>query len=276
MQAPHARLLDAEQALQAWQIEYTKRTDGTLFVAGDINLWNKNLSQLPDLGMVVVQGNFICDNNNLTSLKGAPRSVGGNFSCSHNQLKDLQGAPKTVGGYFSCTHNQLADLYGAPQNVGGGFWCAYNGLMSLHGAPASVGGDFECYANRLTNLQGALASVAGDFVCYDNLLTHLLGAPASVGGSFWAENNRLITLEGAPLSVGHEFRCHGNPTLLSLAHAPEKFRVIYSDWGVYRNWAQVPDNIKTAPDAKAPAQTAQDIGVMQPAGTIRRRAPKGP
>lgn len=275
MQTPHPSPLDAEQALQDWQIEYTKRSDGILFVAGDINLWNKNLSQLPDLSMVVVQGNFICDNNDLTSLKGAPRSVGGNFSCNHNQLKDLQGAPKTVGGYFSCTHNQLADLYGAPQNVGGGFWCAYNNLMSLHGAPVSVGGDFECYANRLSSLQGAPASVAGDFVCYDNLLTHLLGAPSVIGGSFWCENNRLTTLEGAPLSVGREFRCHNNPDLTSLVHAPEIFKVLVSDLGVYRNWAQVPENIK-APNATAPAQTVQDIGVMQPASSIRRRAPKGP
>lgn len=273
---PHTANSEAEQALQSWQIDYTKRSDGTIFVAGDINLWNKNLSQLPDLSQVVVQGNFICDNNNLTSLQGAPRAVGGNFSCDHNQLKNLQGAPKTVGGYFSCSHNQLADLYGGPQTVGGGFWCKHNNLMSLHGAPSSVGGDFECYANRLTSLYGAPASVGGDFVCYDNLLTHLIGAPAHVGGSFWCENNKLITLKGAPLSVGHEFRCHGNPDLASLHHAPEKFRVIYSDWGVYNSWSQVPEKIRSTPDSATAAQTAQDIGVMQPASNIRRRAPKGP
>lgn len=272
----HPPLSDAEQALQSWQIEYTKRSDGTIFVAGDINLWNKNLSQLPDLSAVVVQGNFICDNNNLTSLKGAPRAVGGNFSCDHNVLKDLQGAPKTVGGYFSCSHNELGDLYGAPQTVGGGFWCKYNNLISLNGAPSSVGGDFECPYNRLGSLQGAPASIGGDFVCYDNLLTNLLGAPARVGGSFWCENNHLVTLEGAPLSVGNEFRCHDNPALASLAHAPEVFRVMYTNWGAFNSWAQVPENIKTSSASAAPAQTAQDIGVMQPASTIRRRAPKGP
>ncbi len=31
---PPPPLSDAEQALQSWQIEYTKRSDGTIFVAG--------------------------------------------------------------------------------------------------------------------------------------------------------------------------------------------------------------------------------------------------
>jgi len=278
--SPHAALSDAEQALRAWNIDYTKRNDGTLFVAGDINLWNKGLTQLPDLSRVVVQGSFICDNNELTSLQGAPASVGGNFSCNYNHLTSLQGAPSTVGGYFSCAHNQLTTLFGGPAVVGGGFWCTYNKLVSLQGAPTSVGGDFECYENQLTDLRGAPSTVGGDFIAYDNKLISLQGAPRAVGGSFWCERNQLAGLKGGPLSVGKEFRCHENP-LTSLEDAPARFRVLYSDWGVYTSWEQVPDALKPArpkdgePDAETD-KTAQDIGVLRPAASIRRRTPKGP
>ena len=39
-------------------------------------------------------GDFNCYNNKLTTLEGAPSSVGGDFSCSfNNNLTSLEGAP---------------------------------------------------------------------------------------------------------------------------------------------------------------------------------------
>lgn len=55
--------------------------------------------------MYKVEGDFDCNHNNLTSLKGAPKSVDGDFDCSFNNLTSLEGAPTKVGGNFSC-HNQ--------------------------------------------------------------------------------------------------------------------------------------------------------------------------
>ena len=69
-------------------------------IEGDLDLSNKGLTELPDLSEVVVNGDFSCANNKLTSLKGAPKEVGGDFSCAHNQLTSLEGAPKEVGGDF--------------------------------------------------------------------------------------------------------------------------------------------------------------------------------
>jgi hypothetical protein len=62
-----------EQALIDWHVEYLKRKDGTLLVPGNLNISNRGLKELPDLSNVVVQGNFSCLKNDLTSLKGAPR-----------------------------------------------------------------------------------------------------------------------------------------------------------------------------------------------------------
>jgi hypothetical protein len=73
---PPPVLSAGEQALIGWKVDYVKQKDGTLVVPGNLNVSNLGLTQLPDLSDVVVQGNFSCLKNNLTSLKGAPRMFG--------------------------------------------------------------------------------------------------------------------------------------------------------------------------------------------------------
>lgn len=58
-------------------------------IQGDVELANKELTELPDLSKVVVEGNFDCSDNQLTSLAGAPKKVGLNFNCSNNSLTGL-------------------------------------------------------------------------------------------------------------------------------------------------------------------------------------------
>ena len=189
-------------------------------VHGDLDLSNMDLTMLPDMSNVIVQGNFCCRYNQLTSLQGAPQSVGGDFICTANQLTSLQGAPQSVGGYFDCSSSQLTSLRGAPQSVGGNFICTANQLTSLQGAPQSVGGNFICTANQLTSLQGSPQSVGGDFDCSSTQLTSLQGAPQSVGGSFICRRNQLTSLQGAPQSVDVDFDCRENQ-LTSLQGAPQ-------------------------------------------------------
>ena len=94
-----------------------------------------------------VGGDFVCSNNRLTSLKGAPQEVGGSFHCSRNNLTTLEGAPNKVGRHFYCDNNRLTSLEGAPNEVGGYFYCRNNNLTSLEGAPQEVSGDFYCGYN---------------------------------------------------------------------------------------------------------------------------------
>ena len=102
-----------------------------------------------------ITGNFNCYGLGLTSLKGAPQTVGGGFNCSINQLTSLKGAPTEVGGNFLCYKNKLTSLEGAPQTVGENFYCYSNQLTSLKRAPKKVGGDFYCYSNpNLHSLDG--------------------------------------------------------------------------------------------------------------------------
>ena len=110
----------------------------------------------PRTGLVDVDGYFDCSWQGLSDFKGVRfGKIGGKFYCDNNQLTTLEGAPREVGGYFSCDNNQLTTLEGAPQKVGGRFYCKYNQLTSLEGAPQEVGGDFYCDNNQLTTLEGA-------------------------------------------------------------------------------------------------------------------------
>ena len=80
--------------------QYTINDDMSISVNGYVDLSSKNLKSLP-IKFKEVSGNFYCDNNQLTSLRGCPRTVGGYFSCRSNQLTSLRGCPRTVGDGFN-------------------------------------------------------------------------------------------------------------------------------------------------------------------------------
>jgi|694.fasta_scaffold02443_27 hypothetical protein len=195
--------------------------------------WSLN----PQTGLVDVDGYVNCSNEGLQDLKGVRfGNVSGSFSCSYNKLTSLAGAPQTVGKDFHCDMNKLTSLVGAPQAVGGinaftvsgttgSFWCMNNQLTSLVGAPQAVGGDFRCHNNVLTSLEGAPQTVKWGFLCSNNQLTSLVGAPKTVGKEFDCSNNQLTSLVGAPQKVGDEFDCRNNPQLTSLEGAPKAKRI---------------------------------------------------
>jgi hypothetical protein len=195
------RLFESAQTLSQDQKDfldrYTKGTwslnpsTGLVDIKGDFDCFSKNINDLQGIRFGAVTGAFYCSYNNLTSLEGAPQTVGGDFSCYANKLTSLEGAPQTVGGEFSCSSNNLTSLAGAPETVGGDFYCNSNKLMSLAGAPQTVGGDFSCSYNKLTSLTGAPETVGGYFYCNDNKLTSLEGAPETVGGTFNSDGLKI-------------------------------------------------------------------------------------
>ena len=92
-------------------------------VKGRLSFYGQDITELPDLSGVVVEGNFDCSSTPITSLMGAPQSVGGGFYCSYTQITSLEGAPQSVGGSFCCSGTQITSLEGAPQSVGGVLAC---------------------------------------------------------------------------------------------------------------------------------------------------------
>jgi hypothetical protein len=163
-------------------------------------------------GLIDVDGDFSCVQQDLTDFKGVRFGhVKGYFDCHVNRLTSLVGAPQTVGMDFCCHNNQLTSLEGAPQTVGRDFHCNYNQITSLDGAPLTVRMNFSCNNNQLTSLVGAPLAVRVDFDCSNNELTDLEGAPQKVGGVFYCDKNLLTSLEGAPQTVGTFFHCNNNP-----------------------------------------------------------------
>ena len=201
---------------------------GLVDLQGNFDCAREGLNDLLGIRFGKAPFKFYCNGNNLTSLVGAPQTVGGDFSCNENKLMTLEGAPQTVGGSFFCLINKLTSLAGAPGTVGGRFNCSDNNLKSLVGAPQTVGEGFYCGNNKLTSLEGAPETVEGSFSCVNNKLTSLVGSPQIVGGEFCCEGNELTSLEGAPQTVGGGFSCYKNSSLTSLAGAPETVKGRFS------------------------------------------------
>ena len=185
--------------VKAWLEEhgiknYTINSKGEVDVDGNVLLNGWGLKEFPSyIQFGSVKGNFFCNNNNLTTLKGAPKKVGGGFECKYNKLTTLEGAPRDVGVYFECSFNSLISLEGAPREVNSCFDCSNNNLTSLKGAPERVGMSFSCRNNKLTTLEGA---------------------PEKVGEWFHCDNNKLTSLEGAPKEANY-FNCEKNTTKFS-------------------------------------------------------------
>jgi hypothetical protein len=88
-------------------------------IQSSVDLDRLCLTKLPDfLKDVVVEGDFYCHYNSLTSLKGSPEKVEGRFYCHYNYLTSLEGAPEKVGESFHCFNNPLTSLEGLPKEIG--------------------------------------------------------------------------------------------------------------------------------------------------------------
>lgn len=175
----------AEALFTEMSVAYTRQADGSLYVPKGLNLADKQLTVLPDLSMVDVGGDFWCDQNQLTSLKGGPRSVEGTYDCSHNLLVSLEGAPAECND-FDCGHNLLTVLRHAPQKVVDTFFCENNLLTSLEDAPA-------LFSNLLSDF--------GHYNAWSQVpMEHRL--PPETRARQMAETIRSITTLDAPLRIG--------------------------------------------------------------------------
>lgn len=88
---------------------------------------------------ITVPGNFICDDNLLTSLEGMPENVIGTIDCSNNALTDLNHCSLSVGGGFICRHNQITTLEFTPKYIRGDFDCSDNKIIHLKDIETSLG-----------------------------------------------------------------------------------------------------------------------------------------
>ena len=232
---------EVAEILESFRIwDYKINADLSVDVKGDVNLASKNISSIPvkfrkvtgsfrcennDLTSLegapsILRGSFICHGNSLTSLKGVTPIIKGDFDCSANILTDLIDSPKEVRGYYDCSDNKIRSLEGVPKKLKD-FICSNNPLDSLEGGPTEIGDSYSCGECGLKSLKGSPKEIKGDFDCTYNELKTLEGAPNLVGGDFNCSDNGLKSLKGGPSSVGGDFYCNDN-SISSFEEAPAK------------------------------------------------------
>ena len=122
---------EIDRMCQQYNIQnYVINQDGSIDVDGYVNLWRQNLTKLP-LKFNKVRGNFYCNHNQLTSLKGCPSEVGGEFHCGINRLTTLVGGPRKVVGDYYCKYNKLMDVRGFPEYLGRIVYMAGNPVTDI-------------------------------------------------------------------------------------------------------------------------------------------------
>ena len=148
-------------------LKKTKLQDGTWQIHADLIISSSQVNSLDGLNVSIVDEDFYCSYNYLTSLVGCPKKIGKDFNCTLNQLTSLKGCPSEIGHSFDCSWNKpLTSLVGCPNVIEGDFSCGENGLYDLVGAPERVGRDFICSNNKgLTSLEGCPKFVGRHFYC---------------------------------------------------------------------------------------------------------------
>jgi len=112
-------------------------------IIGDENLSYGFFKEIPKelRNIRGVDGDFIVNDNRLTSLEGSPTDVEGSVFAARNQLETLEGGPVMVDGDFKVDNNKLKNLKGLPKDITGDLHINMNPLESLEGAQdTSVGG----------------------------------------------------------------------------------------------------------------------------------------
>ena len=120
---------------------YTINDDGSIDVDGNVFINGFDMYELP-LKFNNVTGGFNCNDNNLTTLKGCPKSVGDFFLCSENNLTNLKYSPKSVV-VFQCDYNKLTSLKEGPELVRDSYHCDENNLTDLKGSPEYISRHFK-------------------------------------------------------------------------------------------------------------------------------------
>ncbi len=177
---------------------YTIHNDLTVDVGNDVNIADKGLPYIP-VQFAVIDGDFLCGKNRLTSLKGAPRECK-KFCCNDNQLTSLIGAPNKCA-VFDCCGNRLTSLKYSPDSIDR-FWCSNNRLVDLTGAPSKCNW-LDCDSNKLTSLNGSPDEC----------------------NNLWCNNNKLTSLNGMPVKCAY-MDCRGNPMLADASALPDDCEMV--------------------------------------------------
>lgn len=178
--------------------KFKVRQDGKVDVDGDVNIYSRQLKNIP-VKFGNVSGDFNCEYNFLRNLENCPDFVGGDFRCTKNQINTLEFLPKKIEGGFLCRDNQLESIKNLKNcDIGGEIYLRSNYINSLDGAPKRVFGDFNLSWNNLGDIQNCPEFISGSLILNDNQIGSLSGFPRSVGHYIDLCNNTIWDFRGIP------------------------------------------------------------------------------
>ena len=160
-------------------------------IFGDIDLSGQGLTELPQMSNVIMYGSFLCQNNNLKSLKGMPRQVSGRVDCSNNKIKSLRHMSKHIGDGFNFSHNEVDSLHYLSEDIKGDIDASYNELVDLSYCVPECHGRFNCSYNKLVSLNGRLNVVWSTMDCSYNYLQNLEDMPNTIYGDLVCSGNEF-------------------------------------------------------------------------------------
>lgn len=110
---------DIKQWMDKYGItKYTVNEDLTVDVDNSVILRSKQLQDFP-VQFGIVNGDFDCSYNQLTSFKGIPHKINGCLYCSHNQLTHFDCFPTYIDKHIYCSGNLITNV--------NNFDCMFNG-----------------------------------------------------------------------------------------------------------------------------------------------------
>ncbi len=141
-------MLNDIKEIKNWLLEYnldknakydfiSKENHVEVNVLGDVKIL-KTIKKIP-LQFGIVEGSFICMDNELESLEGAPYFVRKMFNISDNYLMSLEHAPQFIGGSCRIQDNLLKSLEYCTPIIQGFFDASNNQLETLLYFPDILG-----------------------------------------------------------------------------------------------------------------------------------------
>ncbi len=124
--------MNVEKFCQEYIKGYYEITENGIGVGEDVDLYNKNLYNLPQF--YYTGGYFECGWNELTDLQGIPSlSIGEWFDCNNNKISQLI-VPEYLDNHLYCSFNEITSL-GKLDRIYGRFYCSTNNLKSTKDIP---------------------------------------------------------------------------------------------------------------------------------------------
>ena len=102
------------------------------FICNDDWKGQRSLDGFFGLNFGTINGNFICSNHMLTSLKGSPRYIKGDFNASHNQIQSTKDGPIRVeGNYYINNNKSLISFEDVSEDTIGGSFNFYGSRLAM-------------------------------------------------------------------------------------------------------------------------------------------------